>query len=165
MKKYLSLFYLISLLFNFTLFANDDLNSSVNSYTNIDEQKVFNTVKEMYEKMSPDFIVYTTWDQLHLMKRSTFGFLNIDIKVDNILLSYLPSKDKNTTNIKLEIFQTNQYETKVTDTNPFAYELFWNRLEYALGKTDKLIDCTYEPKANMFVHNPLCKMEKESFLP
>jgi hypothetical protein len=27
------------------------------------------------------------------------------------------------------------------------------------------MDCTYEPESVMFVHNPLCKMEKESFLP
>lgn len=165
MKKYLSLFYLLSLLFNFTLSANDDLNSSIKSYANIDEQKVFNIVKEMYEKISPNLVVDTTWDQLHLMKRSTFGFFNIDIKVENVLLTYLPSKDKTITNIKLEIFRTNQDEEKVANTNPFIYKLFWNRLEYALGKTDKLMDCTYEPESVMFVHNPLCKMEKESFLP
>lgn len=149
------------LLLPIIVFASEsNINYSSKSYTNIDEQQVYNIAKKIYKQSSKDYIIDTSWDKLHISKRSTSGFVNIEISIDNLVLTTVVEKDSNTTNFKLEIY--NQTGEKITPVNPddYIYTLFWNRIEYATKMTQEWIDCKSFQTVFLSTH-PLCTISKE----
>ena len=164
MKKHLYLL-LLCLFLNISLFSNDDLNVSIKTYQNIDEQKIFNIIKKIYKDNSKDFIIDTSWDKLHIMERSTNIFLTIGMQVDNIILSVLPTKDKNTTKLSLEIFSMIEDEKNLVLPDSQAHEIFWNRIEYALGLGEEWIYCDKNLNSILHIAYPYCDIKKDKLVP
>ena len=150
------------LLLPIIVFASENnINQSSRTYSNIDEQKVYNIVKKMYYNNSKDYIVDTSWDKLHISKRSTFGFfLDIEMSIDNLILTTTVNKDSNSTNFKLETYNQTGEIIKPIRTNNFLHTIFWNRIEYASKLTDNWIDCKSFYDILLLVH-PLCTINKE----
>jgi len=149
------------LLLPIIVFASENsINYSSKSYINIDEQEVYNVAKKIYKKSSKNYIIDTSWDKLHISKRYTSGFINIEISIDNLVLTTIVDQDSNTTNFKLEIF--NQTGEKITPvkSNDYVYTLFWNRIEYATKLTQDWIDCKSFQTVFLSTH-PLCTISKE----
>lgn len=164
MKKHLYLL-LLCLFLNVSLFSNDDLNVSAKIYQKIDEQKIFNIIKKIYREESTEYIIDTTWDKLHIMERSTNAFLTIGMQVDNIILSVVPTEDKNKTQMHLEIFTMIEDEKTLTPPDSLAHKIFWNRIDYALGLDDNWLYCDKNFDSILHVAYPYCDIKKDELLP
>jgi hypothetical protein len=164
MKKHLYLL-LLCLFLNVSLFSNDDLNVSAKIYQKIDEQKIFNIIKKIYREESTEYIIDTTWDKLHIMERSTNAFLTIGMQVDNIILSVVPTEDKNKTQMHLEIFTMIEDEKTLTPPDSLAHKIFWNRIDYALGLDENWLYCDKNFDSILHVAYPYCDIKKDELLP
>lgn len=164
MKKHLYLL-LLCLFLNVSLFSNDDLNVSAKIYQKIDEQKIFNIIKKIYREESTEYIIDTTWDKLHIMERSTNAFLTIGMQVDNIILSVVPTEDKNKTQMHLEIFTMIEDEKTLISPDSLAHKIFWNRIDYALGLDENWLYCDKNFDSILHVAYPYCDIKKDELLP
>ena len=164
MKKHLYLL-LLCLFLNVSLFSNDDLNVSAKIYQKIDEQKIFNIIKKIYREESTEYIIDTTWDKLHIMERSTNAFLTIGMQIDNIILSVVPTEDKNKTQMHLEIFTMIEDEKTLTPPDSLAHKIFWNRIDYALGLDENWLYCDKNFDSILHVAYPYCDIKKDELLP
>lgn len=136
---------------------------SFRDYNSIDEQLVYNVVKKIFITEYQKTVVDTTWSTLHVSTRSTTGFVNIDVAVDNILLTTIYSSESDSKKITLEIFTTVDEEDSFVSSNSILHTLLWNRVDYALGFSDKWIKCTTSARGLFYINHPLCAVDKEIF--
>lgn len=164
MNKIFSFFFFL-LIVSATVNASEDVNSSIKLYTNVDEQKIFNIVKKIYHNDASKYIVDTSWDKLKISSRSTYGFFDLDVKVETLELSITPSKDQNTTEYKLMMYSDIDDKIDFISPNSLIHELFWNRVDFALGISSEWIDCKTSFNTMLLTQTALCHIEKDQISP
>lgn len=165
MKNTKKLLIILFVSFSITLLANDDINSTTKTYKNIDIQKVFNIVKTIYRSSSTEYIFDTSWDKLNISKRSVSMFPDIQIQIDTIILSSLPTQDNNGSIIQLETFKTVGETKKELFQTAITQKLLWNRIEYGLGMTQDWLDCQTSFTTILIANEPLCTIDKTQLQP
>jgi hypothetical protein len=165
MNKILTLCF--SLFFILTCFANaaEDTNSSKRTYNHIDEQKVFNLIKKIYKTASSRYIIDTSWDKVVISKRTTQGFLDLDVKIDFITLKIIPQEDQNISEFEFTAYSEINEKKTFELPDSILHKIFWNRIEYALGIDTQWIDCKTSFTAILLTQNPLCTIEKNQLSP
>jgi hypothetical protein len=154
MKKLLFLI----LCFSLTLAAKD---ISSRDYDSIDEQLAYNAIKKIFVLDDHETIVDTNWSTLHISKRSTTGYTDIAVSVENILLTTKYYNDSDSKKMTLEIFTTVNDKDSFVSSDSFLHTLLWNRVEYAVGIDDNWIECIYSIKGLFYLNHPICSIDKE----
>jgi hypothetical protein len=147
------------LCFGLTLVTAKDISSR--NYDSIDEQLAYNVIKKIFVSNEHESIVDTNWSILHISKRSTTGYTNIDVSVDNILLETKYNEDTNSKAMTLKIFSNINDKNSFVSSDSFLHTLVWNRIEYALGFDSEWIECVYSLKGLFYLNHPLCSVDKE----
>jgi hypothetical protein len=146
------------------LVAKDDIkqdsNVSVRTFSINNEQELYNSLKRIYFSAEHENIADTNWTTLHISKRVTTGFADMDVKVQNVVLSTKSFKDRDTKELKLEIFTTQNDEITYYKSESFLHKLFWNRVEYVLGLQKEWINCYLRPEAIIYYNHILCSGNK-----
>lgn len=149
------------------LFATQDNNASMRTYLHVDEQKAYNVIKKIfYLNGSHKYIVDTTWDKLHIMERTAFGYVNLNTTINHLALEVIPTPNQDETTMRLEFYTTSDED----DTKHFIasdyliHTLLWNRIEYGLGISNTWIDCLNFSGLFSYWH-PLCAIDKQSLQP
>jgi uncharacterized membrane protein len=155
----------LSLFVHISLFAAQDQNVSIKQYHGIDEQLAYNAIKKIFRHNDSDTIIDTNWSSLHVSKRTTTGYIDMQVHTDNIVLTTTYLNDTNEKEIKLEIFSTINDEKLPLSPNDFLYHLFWNRIDYALGINTEWIDCFHSIEGVFYYRYPLCMINKEEIQP
>lgn len=165
MKKVLFLIFGFSLFFSATSLRAQESNISTRKYDRIDEQLAYNAIKKIFVTNNNTTIVDTTWSALHISKRATTGYIDIDVYVDNILLTTDYFSDTDSKEMKLEIFSSIDDGNSYVSSDGFLHTLLWNRVEYALGIQDEWIECIYSLSGLFYYRHPLCLVDKEKIRP
>jgi len=162
-KRVFFIFY-ATLLLSSQLLAQDatkpNENVSVKTLNISDEQELYNSIKRVFFSAEHENIIDTNWSSLHLSKRVMTGFIDVDVEVQNVVLSTKPFIDADKKEMQLEIYSTQNDETTHYKSDSFIHKLFWNRLEYILGIQKEWINCTLEGQAIPLYNHLLCTVDK-----
>jgi hypothetical protein len=134
---------------------------SSKNYDSIDEQMAYNVIKKIFVSDNHETIVDTNWSTLHISKRSTTGYTDIKIAVDNILIETKYNEDTDSKTMTLKIFSSINDKNSFVSSDSFLHTLIWNRIEYALGFDSEWIECLYSLKGLFYLNHPLCLIDKE----
>jgi len=162
--KFLSIFFTSMLLLTSQLIAIDaieqDSNVSMKIFNIDNEQELYNSIKRVFFSSEHEHILDTNWTALHISKRVTKGFVDIDVEVQSVVLSSKTLDKNGTKEMCLEIYTTQNDEVTNFKSNSFLHTLFWNRLEYILGLEDEWINCNFKLEAIAYRNHLLCGAEK-----
>lgn len=140
-----NILFLIFCLLASQLFAQEDLQQEINFSTKTlnvsNTQELFNSLKRVFFLAEHENILDTNWTALHISKRVTTGFVNIDVDTQNVVLSVKAFKDTDEKELRIEIYTTRNDEVTHYESDSFLHRLFWNRIEYILGLEDEWIVC------------------------
>jgi len=167
-NKLFSLFFTTIFLLTSQLMANEDITQndyiSKKTFNISDEQELYNSLKRVFFSADHKNILDTNWKSLHISKRVTTGFIDIDVEVQNIILSSEIVDKNGTKEMSLKIFTTQNDKVTNFKSDSFLHKLFWSRLEFILGTEDKWINCYAVPQA--FGHNNhlLCDINEQKAL-
>ncbi|MDD3344521.1 MAG: hypothetical protein PHR87_13210 [Sulfurospirillaceae bacterium] len=161
MKKILLLFFKLSLVFHISLYAIEDQNSSTQQYYVVDEQVAYNVIKKVFRNYDSETIIDTNWSSLHLSTRTTIGYIDMQVLVNEIVFTTKHLTDTNTKEIRLEIFSTINDKKHPLPADDFLYRLFWNRIDYALGISTDWLECFPSFEGTLYYQHPLCTISKE----
>nr|WP_321265547.1 hypothetical protein [uncultured Sulfurimonas sp.] len=136
--------------------AEKKSSASTKTFNIDDEQELYNSLKRVFFSTQHKNIVDTNWTSLHVSKRVTDGFIDMDVEVQNIVLSTKSFKDSNIKELKLEIYTTQNDKTTYYETDSFLHKLFWNRVEYILGLQKDWMECYSQIEAFSHYNHILC---------
>jgi hypothetical protein len=163
--KFLSIIFTSVLFLSSQLIAVDtieqDTNASIKVFNIDDKQELYNSIKRVFFTSQHEHILDTNWTALHISKRATTGYIDIDIEVQNIILSTKTLDENGSKELSLKIFTTQNDEITNYKPDSFLHTLFWNRLEYILGINDEWINCNFSLKAMLYRNHILCNANKE----
>lgn len=156
------------LLLTSELLAEDDIkeneNISIKTFNISDEQELYNSLKRIFYSSEHKNILDSTWRGLHMSKRVTSGFIDIDVKVQNVILSSRTLDKNGTKEMSLEIYTTQNDEVTHFKSDSFLHRLFWHNLEFILGLEDEWIDCYYMLEAVGYNDHILCSPSEQKAL-
>jgi hypothetical protein len=163
--KFLSIFFTSILLLTSQLIAIDaveqDSNVSIKTFNIDNEQELYNSIKRVFFSSEHEHILDTNWTGLHISKRVTTGFIDIDVEVQSVVISSKTLDTNDTKELSLEIYTTQNDEVTIFKPDNFLHTLFWNRLEYILGIKDEWINCNYKLEAMLYRNHILCNVDKD----
>ncbi|MCK9490498.1 MAG: hypothetical protein M0Q24_00290 [Sulfurimonas sp.] len=139
-------------------------NISIKTFNISDEQELYNSLKKIFFSSEHKNILDSGWRGLHMSKRVTSGFIDIDVEVQNVVLSSKPIDKNGTKEFTLEIFTTQNDEVTHFKPDSFLHRLFWNRLEFILGLEDEWIDCHHMFEALGQNNHLLCSPNEQKAL-
>jgi len=130
------------------------------------EQELFNVVKRLFDaEGSGEFVVDTSWDRLTINKREQL-FYPFSIEIENIYYE-ISAKPLNEHEIEYSLSISSQLEEskkEYLDERERAHEIFWNRVESALG-LEQWRECSVDEKTIESYSNYFTKAtQKESLL-
>ena len=162
--KLFSIFFISAFLLTLQLLAEDEIeqdnNISIKTYTIDNDQELFNSIKRVFYSAKHEHILDTNWTSLEMSKRVTTGFIDIDVEVQNVVLSSKALDENGTKELSLEIFTTKNDEVTYFKSDSFLHKLFWNRLEYILGIKDEWINCNFKLETIVYPNHILCDADK-----
>lgn len=121
--------------------VEQEKNISVKTFNISNQQELYNSLKRIYFSAEHKNILDTNWTGLHLSKRVTTGFIDIDVEVQEVLLTTKSFNDSDAKEMSVKIFTTQNDEVTHYEADSFLHKLFWNRVEYILGLEDEWLDC------------------------
>jgi len=143
----------------------DDIVKNDNISTKIfkidDKQELFNSLKRVFFSSEHKNILDTNWTALHMSKRVTTGFIDIDIEEQSVIISSRNLDENGTKELSLEIYTTKNDEVTNFKSTNFLHKLFWNRLEFILGLENEWIDCYYMSQALGHNNHLLCSPKEQ----
>jgi len=136
-------------------------NVSIKTFSIDNEQELYNSIKKVFFTSKHEHILDTNWTALHISKRVTTGFIDIDVEVQNIILSSKALDENGSKEMSLEIYTTQNDEVTIFKPDNFLHTLFWDRVEYILGIKDEWINCNYKLEAILYRDHILCNANKD----
>ncbi|MDD2450070.1 MAG: hypothetical protein PHS42_11780 [Sulfurimonas sp.] len=162
--KLFSIFFISAFLLTLQLLAEDEIeqdnNISIKTFTIDNDQELFNSIKRVFYSAKHEHLLDTNWTSLEMSKRVTTGFVDIDVEVQNVVLSSKALDENGTKELSLEIFTTQNDEVTYFKSDSFLHKLFWNRLEYILGIKDEWINCNFKLETIVYPNHILCDADK-----
>jgi hypothetical protein len=146
----------MAILFQGCVYKNEQNYST--KVLNLGEQKVFNIAKKMFLfDDSKEFIIDTTWNSLIASKRENV-YYPFNIKLKETVYKLDINSTSSEMKFNLEIYtQVGKGEKRYLEKDDYQHQLFWNRIEYALGGT-RWLTCTNIKYYNNF----LCNIDPEN---
>ncbi|EQB34470.1 hypothetical protein M947_10715 [Sulfurimonas hongkongensis] len=167
--KLFSIFFISAFLLTSQLIATEtieqDSNISIKIFNIDNEQELYNSIKRVFYTSQHEHILDTNWTSLHMSKRVITGFIDIDVEVQNVVLSSKTLDKNGTKELSLEIYSTQNDEVTSFKPDSFLHSLFWNRLEFILGLEDEWINCNLNLKTMLSHNHMLCNADKDKARP
>lgn len=158
-------YFVILLLASTSVFASLSDENSTRIY-NIDQQKVFNIAKKILRKTEGGkFVIETYWHSMHASQREVVVDA-FSVKIEEVFFQIDVNQTNEGSVFSLAIYsQIEDGEKKKIPTSNILYELFWNRVEYALGLGSWKSCVEYKMGVGRFfegiynINNFLCRLE------
>ncbi len=151
-KRVMFIYFLTSLMSLFFIFgcaAKNEYTSSTRSFDkNITKDQLLHAVKRVFTITDKDaFIIDSYRNELNITKpKATHKLYTMDIQNDNFDFKVDDNRSKTTLDASISISRTYGIEEEkryYVKEDSFTYQLFWDRVEFLLGKQEDWKICNY----------------------